>query len=56
MKMHSENFFFNLLQENIPQENTDEPEEKPMSTGEFIAMLLTTMIILCAAVAMYRSW
>jgi hypothetical protein len=55
MKMKTEKFFFELLQNNIPHD-MDESEERPMSNGEFIAAILIVSTVVCVAVAVFRLW
>ncbi|MFZ1977304.1 MAG: hypothetical protein WAV76_05065 [Bacteroidota bacterium] len=54
--MKTENFFFELLKNNIPQADSDESEERSMSNGEFIAAILIVSVIVCGAVAVFRLW
>jgi hypothetical protein len=56
MKMKPETFFFELLQNNIPQADSDESEERSMSNGEFLATLLITFTFVCAVAAVFRLW
>jgi hypothetical protein len=54
MKMKPETFFFELLQNNIPQADSDESEERSMSNGEFIAAIFVTCGVLCISVAAFH--
>jgi hypothetical protein len=54
MMMRPENFFFRLLQNNIPQEGNDESEERVMSNGEFIAAILVTCVVVCISVTAFH--
>jgi hypothetical protein len=54
--MKSEKFFFELLQNNIPQADIDESEERSMSNGEFIAAIFFVSAVVCGVVAVFHLW